>query len=276
MTRIQALETVAAQAARGDLVFPTSVAVANRIKQALEDPNLHLVAAAPVIKAEPLLASRCVAMANSTSFRRSGQPITDISTAVSRLGIDTLRILAYGLIVRQLAGMPTDKRRLDKLEQLWEHTAHVASLARLLAVKVTQTNPNMALFAGLVHEVGNFYLISRSSDFPELLESEAQTDRDDELEVAVHRAVAAALSLPSPIVEALEVVWRGDLASPVVSLGDTVMLAKAIAPIKSPFLRFQNSNLVDPIDLEVGEEHLTDILVQSAEEVDSLTRALAA
>ena len=274
MSRLRALETIAAQATRGELVFPTSVAVATRIKQALEDPELHLATAVPMIRAEPLLASRCVALANSTAFRRSGQPITDIATAVSRIGIATVRILAHGLIVRQLAGMPTDKERQEMVARLWEHTAHVASLARLLAARVTQTNPNMALFTALVHEVGNFYLISRSTELPQLLDTE-RLDEEEEFEVAVNRAVAASLSLPAPIVEALEVVWRGYLESPPSSLGDTVMLAKVLAPIKTPFVQLQDSRLIAPIDIEVGDEHLTDILAESSEEVESLTRALA-
>jgi HD-like signal output (HDOD) protein len=275
MSRLEALAKIAAKAISGDLVFPTSVAVAARIRDALEDPDLHLSAAVRMIKAEPLLASRCVALANSAVFRRSGQPVTDIATAASRVGIATVRILAHGLIVRQLAGMPADPQRQDLVARLWEHTAHVASLARLLAARVTLINPNMALFAGLVHEVGTFYLISRAVEFPQLLESEHPEEGEGELEVTVHRAVAAALSLPAPIVEALEGVWSGYLASPPETLSDTVMLAKVLTPIKTPFVRLQDSSLIAPVDMQVGEAHLTDILAESSEEVESLTRALA-
>jgi len=275
MSRLEALAKIAAKATGGDLVFPTSVAVAARIRDALEDPDLHLSAAVRMIKAEPLLASRCVALANSAVFRRSGQPVTDIATAASRVGIATVRILAHGLIVRQLAGMPADPQRQDLVARLWEHSAHVASLARLLAARVTLINPNMALFAGLVHEVGNFYLISRAVEFPQLLESEHPEEGEGELEVTVHRAVAAALSLPAPIVEALEGVWSGYLASPPETLSDTVMLAKVLTPIKTPFVRLQDSSLIAPVDMQVGEAHLADILAESSEEVESLTRALA-
>jgi len=48
-----------------------------------------------------------------------------------------------------------------------EHTAHVASLAHVIARRVTRLDPETALFAGIIHEVGGFYLLSRVKDHPD-------------------------------------------------------------------------------------------------------------
>jgi HD-like signal output (HDOD) protein len=273
MKRLDALRRVAAEAQRGELVFATSVAVASRIHTALEDPDIHVAAAARLVQTEPLLSARSVAMANSTAYQRSGALVTDVASAIARLGLRTVSILAEAVIVRQLAGTSKDPAQQAVVARLWEHTAHVASLSRLIARRVTHLDPDTALFAGLVHEVGNFYLLSRVPEFPSLLDVEHEPEEED-LEIAVNRAVAATLSLPAPIVEALEIVWTGYVASPTVSLGDTVALAKALAPVESPFVGMQITRRIAPLDMMIGEEMLTEVLQDSKEEVDSLTRAL--
>jgi HD-like signal output (HDOD) protein len=273
MKRLEALQQLAAEAQRGELVFPTSVAAASRIHKALDDPDIHLAAAAVQVQTEPLLAARCVAMANSAAYRRSGPVVTDVGSAVSRLGLRIVRTLAQALIVRQLAGASKDPGQRSVVAHLWEHTAHVASLSRLIAKCVAHQDPETALFAGLVHEAGNFYLLSRVPDFPVLLNTDREPEEED-YEIALNRAVVETLSLPAPIIEALEIVWTGYVASPTVSLGDTVALAKALAPVQSPFASAQVSTKLVPFDMIIGEDTLSQILQDSKEEINSLTRAL--
>lgn len=273
MNRLEALQAVAQEVQRGEIVFPTSVTASVRIRDGLDDPEIHIGAAAKLIQAEPLLSARCVAMANATAYRRSGGPITDVASAVSRLGVRTVRNLAQGLIVRQMAGAPLDRAQSQVVARLWEHTAHVASLSRLLARNVSHVDPETALFTGLVHDVGSFYLLSRAGAYPALLDAE-RSDEETEVEVTVHRRVAATLSLPSAVIEALEIVWKGYVASPTITLGDTVALAKELAPVPSPLVRLADSREIAPIDMRVGETMLSTILQESASEIDSLTQAL--
>jgi len=115
--------------------------------------------------------------------------------------------------------------------------------------------------------------LSRAPEFPALLDTERAPEQD-EFEITINRAVAATLCLPPPILEALEIVWRGFVASPPVTLGDTVALAKELAPFESPFVRMADSKSIAPIDMVVGDESLAGILQEAAEEVASLTRAL--
>ncbi|HZX31747.1 MAG TPA: HDOD domain-containing protein [Rhodocyclaceae bacterium] len=268
-----ALKSIAAEAARGELSFPTSVQVALKIKEALDAPDCHIDTAARLVQSEPLLAAKVVAMANSAAFNPYGREITQVRAAFSRLGFATVRALATALATRQLAGSLPNPEHRAMAEQLWEHTVQVAALARVLAVHITHQDPETALFAGIVHEVGSFYLLSRLDDYPDLLAAPLQEDEDDE--DAISRAVVKALGVPDTVTAALEGFWPGYLALPPLSLADTLLLADELAPAKSPF---HEPRAIDTpaamLDVTIGEENLTGVLEESAEEVQSLIAAL--
>jgi HD-like signal output (HDOD) protein len=78
------------------------------LQQALADPDCHIEAAAKLVQADPLLAARTVAIANSVAFNRSGNEITSVRNAVQRLGVRTLQSVVASLIVRQLGSTITD------------------------------------------------------------------------------------------------------------------------------------------------------------------------
>ena len=59
-------------------------------------------------------------------------------------------------------------------KKLWDHTAHVAALCRVLARRIAKINGDEAMFAGLVHDLGVFYLMSRAANFPELVNDKVE------------------------------------------------------------------------------------------------------
>ena len=166
MDRLEAFKSIAAQASRGELTFPTNVDATLKLQRALNDPDCHADAAARLVQAEPLLAARTVAIANSAAYNRSGNEVTNVRAAVQRVGFRTLNALAAAVIVRQLDSKITQPALRAKADQLWQHSAHVAALSQVIARRVTHTDPETALFAGIVHEVGGFYLLSRAEEYP--------------------------------------------------------------------------------------------------------------
>jgi len=276
MDKREAFTLMAADVAKGELSFPTSARVAMKVRQALDDPDCHIETAAKLVQAEPLLAARVVAIANSIAFNPAGREITEVKTSVTRLGFGTVRSLATALVTRQLAGQPTGSEQ-DLAAQLWEHTAHVASLAHVIAKRVTHIDPETAMFAGIVHEVGGFYLLSRAKDFPGLLDGDF-SEWIDGGEAEVGRAVLKVLEVPEQVREAIEAYWDGFLGIPPNTLADTLLLAEELVPIPSPLHQLADvapaAGSTSSIDMVVGEETLSRILEESAEEVASLTGAL--
>jgi HD-like signal output (HDOD) protein len=277
MDKVEAFGYIAAQAARGEIVFPTSVNAALRLQLALDDPNCHIEEAIRLVLGEPQLAARTVALANSAAFNRSGDAVvTSVRAAVMRIGYSSLQTLVASLVVRQFGACIRDPGLRQKAQQLWEHTAHVAALALVLARRVTFVSPDTALFAGIVHEVGGFYLLSRADEFPGLLDDD--TEHWAELcEEVVGREVMKRLAIPDPVRGAIEGLRDGWVNMPPSTLLDTLLLANQFAPVHSP-LEKSPAEAPEPeesvLDFVVDEDTLGSILEESAAEVKSMSAAL--
>ncbi|MEN3275815.1 MAG: hypothetical protein V7631_1605 [Massilia sp.] len=234
MNKLEAFGYIVAQAARGEITFPTSVNAVLRLQQALDDPDCPLDEAIRLVLAEPQLAARTVALANSAAFGGGGgPPITNVRAAVMRIGYRRLQALVASLVVRQFGSRITDPGLRAKAEQLWEHTTHVAALAAVLARRVTGVNPDTALFAGIIHEVGGFYLLSRADEFPGLLDDDPE--KWGELcEDVVGLEVLKKLAVPAPVLDAVGELRRAWVNMPPSTLLDTLLLANQYAPVASP------------------------------------------
>lgn len=270
------LDAIAADAAGGEMVFSTHTDVALRVQRALDDPNCSVEQLSQLISAEPILSARLVSIANSVAYNPSGRASSDVRSAISRLGFTSLKSVTASVIVRQMQAMAKTPEHLALSAQLWEHTAHVAALARTIARRVTLQDPEEAFFAGIVHEVGSFYLLSRAATFPDVLK-DGMLAWYEGGEALVGRAVARALGIPANILDGLEKMWDGYMIMPPQNLGDTLLLADRLSPVESPFNTLAGASSTEsPADIEllIGDKLLSEIMADSAEEVLSLSRAL--
>lgn len=276
MNRLEAFKSIAEQASRGELTFPTNVDATLKLQRALNDPECHAEVAARLVQAEPLLAARTVAIANSVAYNRSGTEVTNVRNAVQRVGFRTLNALAAAVIVRQLDSKITQPALRAKADQLWQHSAHVAALSQVIAKRVAQLDPETALFAGIVHEVGGFYLLSRAEEFPGLLDGDPE-EWIEHGEVQIGRCVLQKLNVPDPVMKAIEGVWAGMRALPPETLGDTLLLANDLSPVASPLHERPGAtsmSAASTIDFIIGDGTLASIMAESSDEVKSLTAAL--
>jgi len=277
MNRNDALLQLLEETHRGEFHFPTSAKLAIKIRQTLEDPDCHIDAAGKLIQAEPLLAAKVISLANSVAYNPSGKEITDLRNAVARLGFSTLRTLAMAFVTRQMAGNMETPAVRELANRLWEHTAHVAALSHLIAGKVTHHNRDTALFAGLVHEIGGFYLLARAEQYPALLATPSEADCDIELpsvENTLTLAVLRNLGIPEPVLNAIEHFVDGDLSKPPTTLGDTLMLAEYMATARSPISPTDATEATIALDLAIEQHLLAQILDESADDLASLVKAL--
>lgn len=276
MDRLEAFKSIAAQASRGELTFPTNVDATLKLQRALSDPDCHVEAASRLVQSEPLLAARTVAIANSVAYNRSGSEITNVRAAIQRVGFRTLNALASSVIMRQLGSKITHPALRAKADQLWQHSAHVAALAQVIARRVAHVDPETAMFAGIVHEVGGFYVLSRAHAFPGLLDAEPD-EWVEHGEVEIGRGVLTKLGVPTAVMEAIEAMWEGMRALPPENLGDVLLLANDLAPVASPLHQRAGATTrqaASTIDFVIGDGTLNSILEESASEVKTLTSAL--
>ena len=278
VNRLEALNHIVGQAGRGELIFPTNLAASLNLQQALDDPGCHLEAAAELVLAEPLIAARLVAIANSVAYTRFGGKVSNVRSAVSLLGFKTLRSLVAAIVVRQFAAAMADAGLLRKAELLWQHSANVAALAKVIAREFTDVDPDTAVFAGIVHEISGFYLLYRAEEFPELLQGVADESSKEASRLLAH-SVLQVLKVPKSVASAVEHLYSGASSHPPATLGDVLSLANDLASVPSPLAGLDiagSRKSAEPVDFQAGDRTLQGVLAESADEINSMLEALLA
>jgi len=193
-----------------------------------------------------------------------------------RIGYQNLFALAAAMVVRQFGSKLTDPKLRVKAEQLWHHTIAVAALARLIARDVTGVNEDTALFAGIVHEVGGFYLLSRADEYPGLLEEDPENWHSASEEI-ITREVMRKLCIPEPVAEAIEGLRDAFMSIPPDTLQDTLLLANHLTPVASPLQEAQRDlppHTDSAIDLFIDEERMRQLLRQARDNAAEMNAAL--
>ncbi len=218
------------------LNFPTSLDASIRIKRLADDPDASLDEIAKVVTIEPVLSARVVRMANSVSSNPYGAPVSGVVEAVRRIGLSTLRGVAIAVAAEQLAQDQRSHNMRIVASGLWRHSVDVACWAHAIARQARAVAPDAALLAGMMVDIGQFYLVARASDYPAM---ETQIDRFARFVVSVDESIGRAIldrfGLPEGIVGAYAHDDEYVGAWPPDNLGDTVFIAKAASDAPNPF-----------------------------------------
>ena len=224
------LQELAADLSQESISFPTFVDATMKIRDALRHPDADVGRVAQVVSGEPLLAARLVHLANSVAFNPGGHKIADVRSAVTRVGFNTVRATAALVALEQVRASPDLAPFAAEAERAWRHSIDAAAIAYVLARAITTLRPDEALFAGLVHDIGRFYLLSRASKYPELLQHR------DELEAIVHewhpsigQAILQQLDLPEALTVAVAEHELGNYRFPPRNMSQLVTLAHLAA-----------------------------------------------
>lgn len=265
------LQDIATDLASGDVNFPTFSAATVEVRAALDDANVNAEKLARVISREPLVSAKLVRLANSAALNPSGRQIADVRTAVIRVGHANVRSVAVAVAYDQLRADRELQKQRGRAEAAWRHSVQVASLSYVIASKLTRLPPDEALFAGLVHDIGYFYLLWRASRYPELESNPAAIDailRD--WHASIGQAVLHSFGLPPAVMEAVGEHEHGSHRMPPRSMRDIVHLANMVSSETNP------ARAPDASPPTLQEPELIALLEQSREKLGSLVSALHA
>lgn len=200
--RFRMLEDIARELA-GDVVFPTCFDAVLRLRKELQNPNLSIAHIAQIVRIEPLIAAKLVRLANSAAYAAHGKPARDLPSAINRLGLNVVRATALAVAMGEILHAKEMAGFSALAQHLWEHSIRSAVAARLLAHTYTRISPEEALLAGLVHDLGAFYMLYRAAQYPELRE---RPDTVKHLIMQWHEGIGVTLletlGLPEDIVKA--------------------------------------------------------------------------
>ena len=200
--RFQMLTDIARDLA-GDVVFPTCFDTAVHLRQALQNPDVPITQIVRLVSVEPLIAAKLLHLANSVYYNPSGAVVRGLPEAITRLGVSLVRTTALAVAMNQLMRSREMVVYSDLMRDLWQHSIKTAVAARILARAHTRLNPDEAMLAGLVHDLGAFYMLYRAMQYAEL---RARPESMRYLIVQWHESIGVtllnALGLPTEIVDA--------------------------------------------------------------------------
>ncbi len=153
---------LAGEVSSGLVDLPAFPEVVARVKSALSKDDVTPVMIARVVASEAGLAARLMTMANSVIMNPSGQSITELKTAIVRIGYNNVRTTAVAYAVGKLRQADELQPIRRELEQLWNEATMTATLAWAIARRAPNINADEAMLAGLVHNIGKVYILSRS------------------------------------------------------------------------------------------------------------------
>ncbi len=149
----------------GDINFPTCMDAALLVRNTLKDPFADLKRVAQVVSVEPLISSKLLRLANSVSYNPSGRAITDLSVAIGRIGFNAVRTISLAVAMDQILKSRNLVKYEDIAHNAWTHSVQVAAVARVLARKLGRVSADDAMMAGMVHDIGVFYLLYRATEY---------------------------------------------------------------------------------------------------------------
>jgi HD-like signal output (HDOD) protein len=163
---------LARELSTGRVELPSFPEAAARVQQVLSDDSVTSERIALVVSADAGLAARVLTLANSTLLHRGGAPVTNLKTAVTRIGYENIRAAALAYANAQLRRAPELLRIRLPLERCWQQGMRVASLAHAIAKESRAVRPDEAMLGGLLHNIGMVYILARSprDSTPESLE----------------------------------------------------------------------------------------------------------
>jgi HD-like signal output (HDOD) protein len=272
------MRNLEAELAAGEVRLPSIPEVAERVQRALDDERATPTIVAQVVATDAALAARVLRLANSAAFNPSGQPVTDLPTAITRLGHQLVRCAAVAFALKQLKLSGGQGALQPQLQELWRKGTLVASLAYVLARDTKAVNPDEALVTGLLHNVGRLYVLVRAHDHGTAFASGAAWDRVlHDWHPRIARAILQHWNFPAEIADAIgdQNAWDGPNPR-AERLTDILVAATSLVPCA--FYRELLDDTVTSVApfqrLDLTAEDCRRLLAGTAQQVKSLRDAL--
>ena len=145
----------------GTLEIPGFPDIAMRLNRALNNPDAAIPDIVRLINSEPGLVSRLLKLSNSAAFSAGREPVADLKAAVRRLGFRNVWTAAGSYSIQQLQQHAWLKPMRPWLAEIWLSSNAVAAICAVVARKVGHLSDE-ALVAGLLHRVGDLYLLTHA------------------------------------------------------------------------------------------------------------------
>jgi len=260
------------------LDLPAFPDVALRIRKVLRDPEITADQVVRVVGSDPVFSARLLRVANSALMNAAGVQINDLRIATMRLGFNMTYNIAVSIAVEQVMKSSRVNKLHPYLKELWKHSVRVAAYSYVIADRQTDINPDEAMLAGMLHDIGKFYILNKSGKYPELFNQPETLDMImQDWHTAVGRSILDAWKFSEEIAvaadehESLERMHFG-----AADLTDVVMVANLFAhqqqPSQIPDIDWEAIPAIK--QLKLTAETALEIIKESRQEMQSIIQAL--
>ncbi len=151
------------------LALPTIPDVSFKIRRAINDEKANNSKIAKVVQIDPSITARLIKISNSPLYR-GRRKIESCPEALTRLGLKASQdiITAFALKAVFTAKSYIIRR---KMQELWSHSSYVAAISAVFAHKTPGFDPDRAMLAGLIHDIGIVPILAYADKSPEILAS---------------------------------------------------------------------------------------------------------
>ncbi|MDR2838365.1 MAG: HDOD domain-containing protein [Azonexus sp.] len=156
------------------------------------------------ISPEPEIGYRLLRLTQSPTFNPEGREIEDLPAAVRHFGIYLVRTVTLAIAMNRLRQAQGMAKFAKIANQFWEHSIMTAAIAHVVARDAPHLEANEAMLAGMVHDIGAFYMLYWS-----MLHDEFRRQPDDARNLIFHWhenigvSLLEAIGAPANIIEAI-------------------------------------------------------------------------
>jgi len=272
------VRSLAAELSAGRVDLPSFPEIVIRVRRVLSDPHTRLEQVVRVVGSEPALAARLLRIANSASLNTTGRVITDLRTAINRMGYNMVRSASMSFAMAQIRSNSKLASVKAYLDRLWEHSTLVAAFSFVIARTCTKINADEAMLTGMMHGIGKLYVLTRSAGHPELFsDPDALNQIVDQWHAEIGKAILENWEFADVMVQA--VADQNDLGRTEVEfpdLSDVIAIAILMASFSEDHAGLQVALQGLPAAARLGlfESRVESILTDFASEVSALRSAL--
>lgn len=146
-----------------DLEVPSLPNVAIQLRKAMQQ-QIGVDEAVKIIQFDPVISAKIIEVANCPLYV-SKSPAKSCFEAVKRIGLNATRLLVISLSLKNIfkSDYPQIKQLLD---EHWKNSIYLSSLSFVLASVSKQCNPEEALLAGLVADIGVIPFLNFVANLP--------------------------------------------------------------------------------------------------------------
>lgn len=193
------------------LALPTIPEASVKIRRAINEPNANSNKIARVVQIDPSITARLIKISNSPLYR-GRRKIDSCPEALTRLGLKAAQDIITAFSLKAVFNAKSNVIR-HKMQELWAHSSYVAAISAVFAHKTPGFDPDRAMLAGLVHDIGVVPILTYADRRPEILENPSDlADTIRELRALIGVQIVRAWDFPADfedvVVHAED--WRWD------------------------------------------------------------------